>query len=51
MGMDIDYMVAKQAIEELEKLLSNQKHGERGEIADEIINFVETMKLRWTLSK
>jgi hypothetical protein len=36
MGMDIDYIAGKQAIEKLEKLFSDQEHGEREEIADEI---------------
>lgn len=37
----------KQAIEELEKLFSNQEHGEREEIADVIIDFVENMKVKY----
>jgi hypothetical protein len=47
MGMDIDYIAGKQAIEELEKLFSDQEHGEREEIADEIIEFVEKMKVKY----
>lgn len=47
MGRDVDYIAAKYAIEQLEALLANQEHGEREEIADEIIEFVEMMKLRW----
>lgn len=46
--MDVDYIAAKQAIDEPEKLLSDMPHGEREEIADEIINFVEQMKQKWT---
>lgn len=48
MPMDVDYIAAKQSIDKLEKLLSNIPHGEREEIADEIINFVEQMKQKWT---
>ena len=29
MGMDVDYIVGKEAIEELDKILSDQEHGER----------------------
>jgi len=47
MGMDVDYIAAKQAIEELDDLLGEQEHGEREEIADEIIEFVEKMKTKW----
>ncbi len=47
MGMDVDYIAAKQAIEELEKLLLDQGHGEREKIADEIIEFVEKIKLKY----
>ena len=45
--MDVDYIAGKQAIEELEKLLSNQEHGEREQIADDIIEFVEKMKVKY----
>ena len=47
MGMDIDYIAASQAIEELDKLLINQEHGEREAIANEIIDFVEKMKVKY----
>lgn len=47
MPMDVDYIVAKDAINELDKLLSNVPHGEREEIADEIIQFVETIEKKW----
>jgi hypothetical protein len=47
MGMDIDYIFANQAIEELVKLLRDQEHGERGAIADEIIEFVEKIKIKY----
>ena len=45
--MDVDYIVAKDAIDELDKLLSNMPHGEREGMADEIIEFVENMKRKW----
>lgn len=45
--MDIDYIAVKQAIEELIKLFSDQEHGEREEIADDIIEFVEKMKIKY----
>lgn len=41
MGLDVDYIAGKQAIEKLEKLLSDQPHGEREKIADEIIELVD----------
>ena len=44
--MDVDYIAGKQAIDELEKLLSDQEHGERKQIADDIIEFVEKMKVK-----
>lgn len=49
MGMDVDYLAGKQAIDELEKLFSDQPHGEREQIADEIIDFVDKMKDKWTI--
>ena len=45
--MDVDYIAGKQAIDELEKLLSDQKHGEREQIADDIIEFAEKMKVKY----
>ncbi len=47
MGMDVDFIAAKEAIEELEKLLMDQEHGEREELADEIIEFVENVRKRY----
>jgi hypothetical protein len=47
MGMDIDYIVGKEAIEELDKLFSYQEHGEREEMADDIVEFVEKMKIKY----
>ena len=47
MGMDVDAIVANQAIDKLKKLVSDQPHGEREEIADEIIEFVEQLKKKY----
>lgn len=44
---DIDYIVGSQAIEALKKLFSDQVHGDREEIADDIIEFVEKMKVKY----
>ena len=47
MGMDLDYLFAKDSIDELEKMLSDTPHGERKEIADAIIKLVEKFKKKW----
>lgn len=47
MGMDIDYLAAKQSLDKLQKLLEDQPHGEREQIADEIIAFVSKMEIKW----
>ena len=47
MGMDVDYLAGKRAIDELETLFNDQEHGKRGRLADEIIEFVEKMKMKW----
>jgi hypothetical protein len=43
MGMDIDYLVAKQSIEELETLLRSIEHGEREQISDDIVSMVDKL--------
>jgi hypothetical protein len=48
MPLDVDYITAKQAIEELSKFLADQPHGEREQIADEIIEFVNYIRDRYT---
>lgn len=48
MPMDIDYVAASKAIDELMNLLNQQPHGEREGIADEIIEYVKMMKERWS---
>lgn len=47
MGMDIDYIFANQAIYELDQLLNKMNHGERLEISNDIIDFVDEMKVKW----
>ena len=41
MGLDVDFIFAKQKIDELTKLLSDQPHGKRKKIADDIIKNVD----------
>ena len=48
MGMDIDQIAGKEAIGEIEKLLSSKEHGKREEIADDILEFVENMKDKYS---
>lgn len=48
MGMDVDYVAGEQAIEKLVRLFGDQKHGERSDFADDIIDFVEKMKAKYT---
>lgn len=47
MGMDIDYLIAKDHIEELSDILHKLDHGERELICDDIVEFVELMKLKY----
>ena len=47
MGLDVDYVFAKRAIDELEKLLSDQPHGQREKIADDIILLVNELKAKY----
>ena len=42
MGLDLDWLAGKQAIDRLEQLLSDTPHGEREEIANKIINLINT---------
>jgi len=51
MGLDVDFIVAKDSIEELKVLLSAQPHGKREKIADEIIDFVEKMQEKWKVKE
>jgi hypothetical protein len=47
MGLDLDYVFANDAIDELKKIFGEIKHGERKEITDDIINFVDEMKKKY----
>ncbi len=47
MPLDIDFIAADQAIDELRKILSSQPHMERGEIADDIEEFVILMNNKY----
>lgn len=47
MGLDVDYIAAKDALDEIKKILSSIDHGEREEIADEIIAFAEQLKTKY----
>lgn len=47
MPLDVDYVAGNQAIEVLKELLSQQPHGEREDIADEICAFVAEMKQKY----
>jgi len=51
MGMDVDFIAANRAIKELGRLVSVQEHGEREEIADDIIEFVDKMKVKYKKDK
>ena len=48
MGLDIDYIAAKEAIEKLKRILSLLEHGEREGIADDIEEFVGNMERKWS---
>ena len=45
--MDVDYIFADQALDEIHDVLSELPHGERKEIADEIIKFAEKIKSKY----
>lgn len=47
MPLDVDAIAANNSIEELQELLDDQEHGEREEIADDIIEFVDRMKNKY----
>lgn len=51
MGMDVDYIAAESAIKVLEKILFDLEHGEREDISDDIIEFVEKMKTKYKQKK
>ena len=45
--MDVDAVVAKMALDEIQDILGGLPHGEREEIADEIIEFKERLKKKY----
>ena len=47
MGMDVDYVVAKDEIKKLEKIVFDLNHGERESICDDIIEFVKLMEEKY----
>jgi hypothetical protein len=47
MGMDIDYIVAKRKINELEGILNGIESGEREGICDDIIQLVDRIKNKY----
>jgi len=51
MGLDIDYIAGKQAIDELQSILNDIPHGKREKIADELIEFAEKMSKKWKTRK
>jgi len=47
MERDVDAIVASMLIDRLSNLLGKVPHGEREEIADDIITFVESMERKY----
>lgn len=47
MGMDVDFLFAEEAIEKLKRILSSIQHGEREQIADDIIEFVDKIEKKY----
>ena len=47
MGLDVDYVFIKEALKDIEKVVSDIKHGERDKIADDIIEFAEEIKKKY----
>jgi hypothetical protein len=48
MGLDVDYIAGHEAIEKIEELLSDKPHGEREEMADDIIEFSDKLKKKYS---
>jgi hypothetical protein len=46
-GLDVDAVAANQAIDKLHRILSDVPHGEREQIADDIIEFVDKMEVKY----
>ena len=49
MPMDVDAIVAGQYIDKLRKIMSDQPHGKREKICDDIINFVDKMEKKYEI--
>lgn len=47
MGMDLDYLVIRQSLDKLEKIVRDKPHGKREKIADDIVAFVEEIKKKY----
>ena len=43
MGLDLDYLAGKEAIDKLEEKLSSIEHGERGQFSDKIIKVIDLL--------
>jgi hypothetical protein len=48
MGLDVDFVFADTRLKKIKELLRNQPHGERRQIADEIGEFYDYLKERYT---
>lgn len=49
--MDVDYVVARLTLDELDKLLDSLPHGERSNICDDYEEFLEKMKKKYGKEK
>ena len=49
MGLDIDAVAIRQYIDRLKKVVFDQEHGEREELCDDIIEFVERMEVKYKI--
>jgi hypothetical protein len=47
MGMDVDSVFAKEYLDKIRMLVSNQEHGEREGICNDIIEFHGKMEEKW----
>lgn len=51
MPMDVDYVTAKAALEELDEILSSIPHGKRKMIADDYLDFLDAMIMKYRKTK
>ena len=47
MGLDVDFIVAKDSLKVIDGVLFDMEHDERQEIADDIIKFAEEIKKKY----